>query len=205
MKEKVVLKSTHPEEYPDLVVECRVIPNDQIGAYLASIPEDRKFYAYKSAPVKARKGKVGESIKSTLTTVVNGREYVLFEEENCVNERTYTKKVGEKEKEITASDVVITNYKSTSNEEYVIRHEKFMDTYELIEEDKFMPKYDSRLLTKVDENVIIITLWGSKAVCLAGSYIVTYNASKSDYNVIEEGAFKSTYTRENQPKKVKKM
>ena len=53
MKEKIVLKNAHPEEYPDLVIECRVIPNDKIGEYLESIPNNKKFYAYKSASVKA--------------------------------------------------------------------------------------------------------------------------------------------------------
>ena len=63
MKEKVTLKSTHPEAYPDLVIECRVIQNDEIGAYLETIPEEKKFYAHKSGIVIARKGQVGEKIK----------------------------------------------------------------------------------------------------------------------------------------------
>ena len=57
--------------------------------------------------------------------------------------------------------------------------------------------YESRLLTQVDENIIIITSWGVPAVCLAGSYVVTYDAESNDYNVIEQDAFESTYTRED--------
>lgn len=120
------------------------------------------------------------------------------------------------EEEITATDVVVTNYHSTSNEEYVVKHQKFMSTYEFVEDDRtpvhsrglaprFMPKYDSRLLTQVDENVIIMTSWGAPAVCLAGSYIVTYNTDTNDYNIIERGAFESTCVKEDQPtKKLKK-
>ena len=213
MKEKIVLKSAHPEEYPDLVVECRVIPNDKIGEYLANIPEEKKFYAHKTAPVQARRGKVGEKIKTVLKTIVDGREYILSEEETTVEERTYTKKTtmsnGEVvEEDITAPDMVVTNYHSTSNEQYVVKHEKFMDTY-TYEYDhsmglspKFVPKYDSRLLTQVDENLIIMTSWGAPAVCLAGSYIVTYNAASNEYNTIEKGAFEATYAKEDQPKKV---
>ena len=63
MKKKVILKSTHPEEYGDLVIECLVIPNDQIGAYLATIPEERKFYAHKSGYVKARVGKAERLVR----------------------------------------------------------------------------------------------------------------------------------------------
>ena len=209
MKEKVILKSAHPEDYPDLVVECRVIPNDKIGEYLESIPEERKFYAHKNAPVQARRGIVGELIKTVLKTVVDGKEYILGEEENTVKERTYTKKTnmsnGEVvEEKITSPDMVVTNYHSTSNEQYVVKHQKFMDTYtyeynhSMGLSPKFVPKYDSRLLTQVDENLIIMTSWGAPAVCLAGSYIVTYNAASNDYNTIEQGAFESTYEKEEQ-------
>ena len=48
----------------------------------------------------------------------------------------------------------------------------------------FTPIYDSRLLTQVDEDIIIITAWGP-AICLKGSYIVTYNANENDYNTLE--------------------
>jgi len=47
MKEKIILKSTHPKEYSDLVVECPVIPNEKFGEYLENISDEKKFYAYK--------------------------------------------------------------------------------------------------------------------------------------------------------------
>ena len=59
------------------------------------------------------------------------------------------------------------------------------------------------MLSQVDENVIIVTAWGSKALCLKGGYIVTYNAEENDYNTLEKGAFESTYT--VQTGKVKKL
>ena len=197
MKEKVILKSVHPEEYPDLVIECKIIPNDKIGKYLATIPNEKKFYAYKSKPVKARYGKIGEEISSVLKTIVDGKEYILSEEKNTVKERTVTKE----NEEVTYTDIVVTNYESTSNEQYIVKYEKFGKMYDFVEkkdgeEAKFIPKYESRLLTQVDENLIIITSWGAKVVCLAGSYIVTYNAEESDYNAVEKGAFESTYTKE---------
>ena len=42
--------------------------------------------------------------------------------------------------------------------------------------------------------------WCAPAICLAGSYIVAYNASENDYNTIEQGAFDSTYTKEDSKK-----
>ena len=193
MKEKIILKSTHPEEYPDLIIECRVIPNDQIGAYLAAIPDDRKFYAHKTGRVTARAGKVGEKIKTTLTTIVDGKEYILSEEENAVKERD------------GYPDIVVTNVSSTSNEQYIVKSAKFRDTYISGDADSWIPVYDSRLLTLVDENIIIMTSWGAPAVCLAGSYIVTYNAEENDYNTLEQGAFNSTYQKEDTyQKKIKK-
>lgn len=199
MKEKVILKSAHPEEYPDLVVECRVIQNDEIGSYLDTIPEERKFYAHKTGEVLARQGKVGEEIKTSLKTIVDGREYILSEVKKTVKERNFSS-LGEN---ITVPDMVITNISSTSNEEYVVRYEQFAKNYTILDikqdmngNDTFLciPNYESRLLTQIDENIIIITNWGEPAVCLAGSYIVTYNAAKDDYNTLEQGAYKSTYT-----------
>ncbi len=193
MKEKIVLKSTHPEEYPDLTVECKVIPNDKIGEYIGTIPEDKKFYAHKDGLVSARIGIPGEKITTTLTTVVEGKEYVLSEEENIVKERD------------GYADVVVRNLDSTSGEQYVVKHSKFSQTYEPYavrqcscgQSARYLPVYDSRLLTQVDENLIIMTSWGAKAVCLAGSYIVTYNAEQNDYNTLEQGAFNSTYQKED--------
>ncbi len=64
---------------------------------------------------------------------------------------------------------------------------------------------ETRLLTQVDENLIIMTSCCAPAVCLAGSYIVIYNAEENDYNTIEQGAFDSTYIKENQhTKKLKR-
>ena len=125
MTKKIILKSTHPEEYPDLEIECKVIPNAEIGAYVASIPEERKFTAYKSAPVEARRGVVGEKIVTTLKVMLAGKEYILKEETGIVKERTYQSE----EKEITEPDVVVTNVSSTSSEEYIVKHEKFTKTY----------------------------------------------------------------------------
>lgn len=213
MKEKIILKSTHPESYPDLEVECRVIENDKIGEYLESIPEERKFIGYKKGMVTARKGIPGEVIKTVLKTVVDGKEYILNEEETIVKERTYSKKLlvagNIEEYEVRDVDMVVTNIHSTSNEEYVVRYDKFISTYNFVADGiqvrrgfspRWEPVYDPRILTQIDENVIIMTAWGSEAICLAGSYIVTYNAATNDYNTLEQGAFDSTYVREEQPK-----
>lgn len=201
MKEKIILKSVHPEVYGNLEIECRVIENDKIGEYLETIPEEKKFVAYKNGEVKARKGIEGEVIKTVLKTEIDGKEYILNEEEGKVNVRTYENDGFE----ITAPDVVVTNVSSTSNEQYIVKHQKFMQTYEIGENDSWVPEYDPRVLTQIDENVIIVTAWGSKAVCLKGGFIVTYNASENDYNTLEKGAFDSTYTKDvEKTKKLKR-
>ena len=178
---KVTLKSAHPEEYGDLEIICKVIPNKEIGAYLATIPEEEKFVAAKVAPVSAREGKEGEKIVTTLTVVVDGREYIMHEEENDVQVRD------------GITDIVVTNINSTSNERYIVKGEKFSQTYLPIEEGLFVPVFDPRLISRVSENVIIITAWGEPVVCLAGSYIVTYDEASNDYNGLEKGAYDSTY------------
>ena len=199
-KEKIILKSANPNLYPDLEVECKVIENSEINDYLARIPNERKVVGYKTGEVLARTGIKGEEIHTTLKTVVDGKEYILSEEDAIVKERPYTETEN-------ALDVVIKNVSSTSNEEYVVKRSKFDSTYELAYSDstfeidsdgevyvRCIPTYDPRVLTQVDENIIITTAWGSHAVCLAGSYIVTYNAEENDFNVLEQGAFNSTYT-----------
>ncbi len=62
-----------------------------------------------------------------------------------------------------------------------------------IEGGLFAPVFDPRLISRVSENVIIITAWGEPVVCLAGSYIVTYDEASNDYNGLEKGAYDSTY------------
>lgn len=187
MKEKIILKSAHPEEYPDLVIECKVIQNDKIGEYVASIPEERKFYAYKKGSVAARPGVEGKTIKTTLTTVIDGKEYILDEEENTVKKREYK---GEEK-----TDIVVMNLESTSREQYIVKYQKFIETYIPKSSSEFVPVYEERALAQVDENIIIITSWGAKALCLKGSYIVTYNEETNDYNTLEQGAFFKTYAK----------
>ena len=212
MKEKIILKSANPEQYGDLIIECIVIENDKIGDYLETIPESKKIVGYKTGMVIAQKGQVGEKIVTTLKTIVDGKEYILSEEEGYVRERSYSKKVlvedNMEEQQVTSPDYVITNICSTSNERYITKAEQVEKTYELVETTEkgylLRPKYDPRILTQVDENIIIITSWGAKAICLKGSYIVTYNAENNDYNTLEQGAFESTYKVEEKSTKIRK-
>ncbi len=193
MKEKVILKSTHPEEYGDLVIECRVIPNEEIGAYLATISDDKKQVAYKKGKVSARYGTPGEVVHTVLKTIVDGREYILSEETAPVAARP-------DEDGTLIPDVVVKNISSTSNEEYVVKASKFVKMY-YQDGEEYVPECEPRLLTEVPEDVIIITSWGAKAICLKGSFIVTYNAEANDYNTLEQGAYKSTYVKvEDSPK-----
>jgi len=182
----VVLKSLHPEQYPDKVVRCRVIQNEDINAYIDAISDEEKMVATKTAPVEARLGQVGETVHTTLTTVYEGNEYILSEEDNVVGER----EMGDG---TMAPDVVVTNVNSTSNEQYVVKANKFSNMYEPNDDGTFTPAPDPRELTRVSEDIIIMTAWGAPAVCLAGSYIVTYDAASNDFNTIEQGAFNSTY------------
>lgn len=196
MRKEIVLKSCNPKEYGDEVVECRVIENADINAYLATIPEERKFYATKIAPVTARAGIVGEEIHTTLLTERNGQVYILSEEDNTIREREVDGTM--------LPDFVITNVNSTSKEEYIVKAANLIKMYTQNEDGTWTPSPDERLLTQVDEDVIIKTAWGSEAVCLKGSYIVTYNAEENDFNTLEQGAFNSTYKKTATNVKTKK-
>lgn len=213
---EVVLKSCNPAEYGDLVLSCRFIPNDEISEYIASIPEERKFYSEKVAPVLAYPGIEGEEVVTTLFVERDGKKYILSEEKNKVKKRTFTIKGGE---EITATDMIVTNMDSPSCERYIVNIEKFFTVLKGYDSDGkpiyvepsyvlgisgkcFIPVDDARALATVDEDVVIETLWGAKATCLNGSYIVTYSADKSDYNVLERVAKECTYQDVSGPQKV---
>lgn len=181
MFKEIKLKSAHPEEYPDTTIKCKVIPNEKIKEYVDNIPEENKQVASKVAPVVAREGKEGEVISTFIKCHVDGREYILGEEQTEVKNRD------------GKNDIVVTNINSTSDESYVVKANKFSETYTPNEDGTFTPVPEERELAKVDENVIIMTAWGSEAICLAGSYIVTYNAEENDFNTLEEGAYNATY------------
>ena len=195
MKKEIVLKSCNPSEYGDEVVSCRVIENADVNAYLATIPEERKFYGMKVAAVVARPGIVGEEIHTTLLTERNGQVYILSEEDNTVREREVDGTM--------LPDFVLTNIHSTSNEEYVVKAANLIKMYSNNEDGTWTPTPEERLMAQVDEDVIIKTAWGSEAVCLKGSYIVIYNAEENDFNTLEKSAFESTYVKTGKTKSKK--
>lgn len=198
MKEKIILKSARPEEYPDLEVECKVIKNSEIGEYIRNIPEDKKFTAYKSARVKARVGEVGEQVVTKVKVTVDGKEYVLSELTSTVKEEV----IGNEKR----PGFIVKNVNSTSSEEYIVKPSTFARTYNLDEETKtYVPVYDAREFAQVDENIMLETSWGDFVYCLNGSYIVTYNALENDYNAVERDAFLKTYTLEDTQKRTKRI
>lgn len=190
----VTLKSPNPDIYPDLDVKCRVINRDKIGEYIDNIPDEDKFVGYKNSPVEARIGKIGEKISTKLFTTYEGKEYIMSEVENEVRET-------EMEDGTKKPDIIVTNIHSTSNEEYIVRANKFPKMYTANSDGTFTPNPDPRQVAKLSENVVIETSWGELAVGLKGSYIVTYDKERSSYNTIEQGAFDSTYTIESQEHK----
>ena len=174
-------------------MNCKVIPNEKIKEYVDNIPDENKQIATKVAPVAAREGKEGEVISTFIKCHVDGKEYILGEEQNEVKNRD------------GKNDIVVTNINSTSDETYVVKANKFSETYTPNQDGTFTPVPDERELTRVDENVIIMTSWGSEAICLAGSYIVTYNAEENDFHTLEEGAYNATYKKVSEKKKYIKI
>ena len=184
---KVILKSAHPEQYGDLEIECRELTREELTTYIANTPESEKFVGTKTASVEARKGIPGEEIVTKLTIMYEGREYIMSEVKNVVKER-------ELADGSVRPDVVVTNFQSTSNEQYIVKFEKFIKMYTANNDGTFTPNPDERPLTRVSENIAFTTSWGETVICLAGSYIVTYDAAGHDYNALEQGACESTYT-----------
>ena len=189
---KVILKSAHPEEYGDLEIECRELTREELTEYIANAPAEDKFVGTKTAAVEARKGVPGEEIVTKLTITYEGREYIMSEVKNVVRERQLADGT-------TQPDIVVKNVNSTSNEEYIVKFEKFAKTYTPNTDGTFTPMPDERPLTRVRENIAFTTSWGETVICLNGSFIVTYNAAEHDYNALEQGAFESTYSVVEEP------
>ncbi len=189
---KVILKSAHPEAYGDLEIECRELTREELTKYIEQTPETEKFVGTKTAPVAARKGTPGEEIVTKLTINYEGREYIMSEVKNVVRERQLADGT-------TQPDIVVKNVNSTSNEEYIVKFEKFAKTYTPNTDGTFTPMPDERPLTRVRENIAFTTSWGETVICLNGSFIVTYNAAEHDYNALEQGAFESTYSIVEEP------
>ena len=90
-------------------------------------------------------------------------------------------------------NLVVTNINSTSNERYIVKGDQFSKTYVPTGDGLYTPAFEPRTIARVNENVLIMTTWGAPALCLAWSYIVTYDADINDYNTLEQSAYESTY------------
>lgn len=180
MQEIVILKSINPEKYPDLKIKCKVIENNEISHYIKKVPDFQKIYAKKKSPVEVRRGVQGEIIKTILKVNIKGRQYILMEEEKIVQD----------------GDMVITNVYSSSKEKYVNSKDQFIKNYDGLNRNpdgtcNAIPEILQ--LVEVDENLIIITNEGNRAICLKGSYIVVNNETLNDYNTLEREAKRLTY------------
>ena len=191
---KVVLKSLNPEEYPSISCTCKVIPYDMLGDYISKLRKKRIKVEKKSAVI-ARKGIVGEEVKTRLLTKIAGRDYITHEKTTIVGEK----------------DMVVENRLSNSKETMVMPSDEFYDTYYLnsisvdFNNDNAYsvcrPFIEEEEAIEIDEDIVIIMEDGSEMICLDGSFIVIRDEEKGEYYPMSCSDFCKTYKKAEKPVK----
>ncbi len=161
---------------------------DNIKDYVNKNLQNKEiFLAKKSSRIIARKGNLGEEIK---TFVENG-----------------TMETINKVKKINGQiDVVITNanidgspiiYKNGNTNTYIIPFETFDKKYEFDFESKYgniyRPKGEAQKFVEIHEDIEILASWGEKQFLKSGSFLNISN--KEDIYGIAREEFLKTYTR----------
>ena len=177
----VLLKSLDEDTYKDIVVSCEFLDKDALKAYIRNSKDI--YIGKKVAPVKVRKGKKGEEIKTRLLTDYNDRNYILHEEVNYV--RLKKTESGE-----LVCDYIAKNINSLSKEEYII-DPNYLSKMIKLDDNTYAYEDTPRKLVRVDKNISFMTSFGEKAVCLKDSYIVIYD--DDNYNTLEKTAAEYTY------------
>lgn len=177
----VLLKSLDEDTYKDIVVSCEFLDKDALKAYIRNSKDT--YIGKKVAPVKVRKGKKGEEIKTRLLTDYNDRNYILHEEVNYV--RLKKTESGE-----LVCDYIAKNINSLSKEEYII-DPNYLSKMIKLDDNTYAYEDIPRKLVRVDKNISFMTSFGEKAVCLKDSYIVIYD--DDNYNTLEKTAAEYTY------------
>lgn len=121
--------------------------------------------ARKSAPVRARQGKLGEIVETEIDKTVNT---VKADEEGNL-------------------DWIVTN---PGGEEYVVSNKVFTSTYDEVSEGLYV-KNKQQLLVYCSETVVFTPTWGGNFTVEKGGYF-TING-KDDIAGIQPEAFKETY------------
>ena len=177
----VLLKSLDEDTYKDIIVSCEFLDKDALREYIKKSKD--VYIGKKVAPVKIRKGKKGEIVKTRLLTNYNDRNYILHEEENYV-------KLKKLESGELCCDYIAKNISSLSQEEYIIDPNFLKDMIKL-DNNMYSYKDTPRKLIKADKNISFMTSFGEKAICLKDSYIVIYDDDV--FNTLEKTAADYTY------------
>jgi len=208
MKKQFILRSTKKNEYPDLVVECKVILNGEINTYIENISNNKKNIVYKSSLVSAREGILRERIWNKVKTKINDREYIICDKKTIVQKRHSIVQSIVDGMKITGLkpmlDIVYIDLSLDNYREFVCSYEEFCEDYQVIrdyglqnghveEGELYVPIHVPKYCIQLEENIILETTEGKFEVGLEGSYLI-YDLEAKIFKIIEKDIFKKTYT-----------
>ena len=171
---KVKLFSLHPEEYPDLEIEFKII--DDMKTYAENLMQHFPVqFAQKTAQVKARKGKLNEEVDTRARVLHDGRMYVMSETKNKVT---------------MENSMIVTN---PDGEEYILKPEKFALRYDCTHyEDIYAAKSDVIQFVYLNENIVFQSPWCGDMFAHEGAALnVTH---LNDIYCIQNCLFDNTYS-----------
>ena len=174
----VVLKSTNPEEYGNLQLNCISLDNydlEDLTFGQRKLFGESITYTRKANAVNPRPAKNHEVIKTTIKHIINGKEYYQTIDE----------------KEAIKGDIVVKQKDNYSQEETLVSEEEFLyyDYYD--EKNDFVAPEETKSFMQAKENIVIEDYANSKTlIAPQGSYL---SISDNGIEVIPQNDFTLMY------------
>ncbi len=160
-------------DYENLEVEFKeidLIGSDNLEKLLSEVTDGKVIYDLKSVCVKARKAKLGEIVDTSPRCVIDDRIYYFKETQKVVTQ-----------KDVDNQSMIVTN---PLGEEYVVKGQKFKDSYKDLGGGAFQPIWEEKKFVTVTENICFKAPWGEMIYSPKGSKLcVEYLKSRDIYSV----------------------
>lgn len=168
-------------DYEDIELdfeEIDIIGAKDINAVLQEITDGNIITAQKTAVVSARAPQLGEEVDTNPRCVIDGKTYTFSETKRVITE-----------KDIELNSVLV---KNPDGEEYVLKGEKFVRTYDEVE-GGYQPVDMPRKFVTITKNISFKAPWGEKMFAPKGSKLCIQNLDSRDVYSVTNSAFDSTY------------
>lgn len=160
-------------DYDDIEVEFKeidLIGSENLEKLLNEVTDGKVIFDLKNVCVKARRAILGETVDTSPRCVINGRVYYFSETKKVVTQ-----------KDIDDECMIVTN---PLGEEYIVKGEKFKNTYKNLGNGSFQPVWEEKKFVTVTENICFKAPWGEMIFSPKGSKLcVEYLKTRDIYSV----------------------